>query len=370
VYCAALALAVAGLLAAACSPLELMVAARTRVPTPTPSVTAVLSVDTATPTLPPGLLSTPFFGKLLQPLLDRLYTATPTPTNTPTPTATVTPTRTPLPTFTFTPTKTPTPTPTPRPTLTPTATETPPVPRQSVLFPFNDADGQLVDWSYARITDVQWDQNGKVQRMSAFLSFQLQDRAIHRMTAQVLSKDMTFYYLNAQHDFGSGLQPVDLIIGGEWGTDVPLGSLSSSGSYFVEAVKLDPGASFDPYRLHVQAAQSYATREPDLQGGMFISDFANTLAALPDGLIVLAEHPVIIPDSSFWDIEYYLNYVPFMAARYYPWVELNPLGKVTGDSAYAQAMAQNLLHHGSLPASQGGGPALFSSAMLVMIPAK
>lgn len=367
---AAFGLAALVVLTTACSPLKLALDARTRVPSITPSVTAVRQVATSTPSIPPGLLSTPFFGRLIQPLLERLYTATPTPTQTPTPTASITPTRTPLPTFTPQPTLTPTPTNTPRPTLTLTPTETPPVPRVAGLFPFHDADGQTVDWSYTRITDVQWKPDGQVQRMSAFLSFQLQDRAIHRTNAQLLGKDMTFYYLNTQHDFGSGMKPVDLIIGGEWGHDVPVGSLSSSGAYFVEAIKLDPGASFDPYQVHVQANQTYADRQPDLQGGMFISDFADTLAGLPDDVIVVAEHPIVIPDSRFWDIEYYLNNVPFMAARYYPWIELNPLGKVTGISAYAQAMAQNILHRDPLPASQGGGPELFSSDTMVLIPAK
>ena len=206
------------------------------------------------PTLPAGPLSTPLFGPLVNPLLNKLYTPTATLTSTITltptltPTLTSTPTRTPLPTFTFTPTDTATATVTPRPSLTPTATETPIPARPATLFPVNDLDGKRINWGYERITELLWDQNRKPTNLSAFMAFQLLDRGIHRKTIQVLGKDLTVYYLNAQHEFDGQMRPVQVIIGGEWGKDVPTNAITSPSSFFIPALVLPPGSDLRPGR--------------------------------------------------------------------------------------------------------------------------
>ncbi|MDD5369587.1 MAG: hypothetical protein PHQ40_10905 [Anaerolineaceae bacterium] len=332
-----------------------------------------LPTDTATPTQPSptaagGFLTTPVFGPLVKPFIRALYTSTATATATDTSTPTSTATRTPLPTFTSPATATFTPSNTPRPTLTLTPSETPPPSRPARLFPFHDLDGAAVDWGYTRVTDLLRDKNGKVIKLSAFLSFQLLDRAIHRTTTPIQGKDLTVYYLNVQHDFNGKLLPVWLIIGGEWGKDVPIRALSSSGSYFIETLTLAPGAVFDPFNIHNQARKDYPRRIEPYKGEVFISDFEHTLQDLPDELIVVADHPILVPASSYPDIEYYFKNTPFLAARFQSLVALNELGKITSPSQYAQGLADTVMNHSALPNTVGS--LTYSSAVLVLIPGK
>jgi hypothetical protein len=236
------------------------------------------------------------------------------------------------------------------------------------LFPYRDLDGATVDWGYTRITDLLRDKNGKVIKLSAFLGFQLLDRAIHRTTVPIQGKDLTVYYLNTQHEFNGQVTPVWLIIGGEWGKDVPIRGLSSSGSYFIETLNLAPGADFDPFNIHYQALKDYPRRIEPYRSEAFISDFEHTLQGLPDELIVAADHPILIPASSYPDIEYYFKNTPFMAARFQSLVALNQLGKITGPSEYAQALADTVLNNAALPSPSGA--LTYSSAILVLIPGK
>lgn len=329
--------------------------------------------STLTPTATKaGFLSTPVFGPLVKPFIQALYTSTPTstptvtltPTNTATPTSTAT--RTPLPTFTYTFTPTFTTTPTVLPSLTPTASDTPAPERPARLFPFKDLDGQRVDWGYTRVTDIGYDKTGKLNKLSAFLAFQLIDRAVHNTTIQLLGKDLTVYYLNVQHDFNGKTTPVQLILGGEWGKDVPIRALTSSGSYFIEAITLAPGAVFDPFNMHNQSVKNYLNRKEPYQGGVFLTDFERSLATLPEDLILVADHPVIVPASSYPDIEYYFQNTPFMAARFQPLVSLNLLGKISGSSPYAQALAKTILNNATPPEQQ----LVYPNALLVLIPGK
>ena len=349
------------LLLPACSPAGGLLPAPALPATPSP-----------THTQPAGFLNTPVFGPLVGPLIQALNTPTATQTPTVTPTATNTPTltptatRTPLPTFTPTPSRTPTPTRTGRPTLTPTPTETPAPQRLARLFPVNDRDGVRIDWSYARITDLTRDKNGKILRLDAFLSFQLVDRAIHRATVQVLGKDLTVYYLNTQRDFDGKTRPVQLILGGEWGKDVPIQAISSPGSFFVEAQVFPPGKPFDAFNIHGQANKNYLDSKEPYQGGIPIAEFEKTLAGLPDELIVLADHIVLVPYTLFEDVEYFLANTPYLAARYAPLVSLDPLGKVTGPSPAAQDLANYLLHTAPL----GEGAVSFSSNTLILLTGK
>ena len=332
-----------------------------------PSFTPTPLPFTNTP--PAGFLATPLFGPLIGPAIRALNsrTPTPTPTQTNTPTATPTPTRTatrtPLPTFTATFTSTFTITPTPRPSITLLPTETSAPSRPARLFPFYDLDGTLVDWGYTRISDLSYDKNGKILRLSAFLSFQLLDRGIHRTTVRILDRDLTLYYLNTQHEFDGKVKPVMLILGGAWGMDVPTSAIPGIGSFFIEAITLKPGAPFDPYNIHNQSVKNYASKLEPYQGGVFFPDFERSLATLPDALILAADHPILMPASSNPDIEYYLKNTPFLAARFQPLVTLNPLGMVTGPSPYALSLADTLLKNAPPPEDL-----LFPSATLVLIP--
>jgi hypothetical protein len=319
-------------------------------------------------TLPGGELATPALGPLVNPLLQNLYTATPTQTPTVTPTPTATPTRTPLPTFTPRPTETLTPSKTPRPTLTPTATETPAPPRLAQLFPFKDLDGNVVDWSYARITDLLWDKDGHAVTLSAFLSVQLLDRGIHRETIQVLGKDLTVYYLNGQHEFNGQMRPLQVVIDGEWGKDVTLTNITSGGSFFIPAQALKPGEPFDSVNIHLQSVKNYPDKLETYQGGMLVSDFQALLAAQPDQLIVLVDGPVRVPPSSYTVIDYYFQQTPFMAARYWPLVAFNPLKQVVRPSDYAWALVDTIWKNQPLAEQGLPDPLTYAATNLVLVP--
>ncbi|HEX9106860.1 MAG TPA: hypothetical protein VF832_06525, partial [Longimicrobiales bacterium] len=257
---------------------------------------------------------------------------------------------------------------TPLPSLTPTPSETPIPLRPAVLFPKDDLDGTRITWGYERITSLIWDRQQRPLTLTAFLSFQLLDRGIHRETIQVLDRDLTVYYLNAQHEFDGRMRPVHLIIDGEWGRDVPLTGLQSSSSFFVPAQTLAAGAVFDPVNIHLQAAKNYADQLGSYQAGMPVGDFERLLAQSPDSLIVLADGPVRVPPSAYTDIDYYFRQTPFMAARYWNLVSLNPLKQVSGPSPYAWALVDHLFKGLQLPEEGLPDPLTYAASTLVLIP--
>ncbi len=326
------------------------------------------------PTIPPlpshpaGPLSTPALGPLVNPLLNQLYTATATSTATITLTPTVTSTHTALPTFTSTFTQTPTASNTPRPSITSTPSETPAPSRPAVLFPFKDLDGNTVDWSYTRVTNVLWDQKGVPVTLSAFVSFQLLDRGIHRETIQVLGRDLTVYYLNAQHEFFGQIYPFHITVSGQWGKDVPLANLSAGANYFVQAQALKAGEPFDPANIHGQSVKNYTDKLAPYQGGMQIVDFQRLLATLPDKVILLVDSPVRIPASSFPDVDYYFQKTPNLAADFWPMVKLDPLNKVSAPSDYAWALTDTLFHNKPLPETGLPDPLTDPGINIVFVP--
>ena len=129
----------------------------------------------------------------------------PTPVPSATPTDTPTVFRTSRPTITRTPTQTPTPTKSPTVTNTPTPSETPAPLAPANLFTFHDANGRIIDWSYARPSSYEKNEFGTPWLLSGFLAFQLMDRAIHHETISFDAQKLTIYYLNVQHQF-NGVQ--------------------------------------------------------------------------------------------------------------------------------------------------------------------
>jgi len=79
-----------------------------------------------------------------------------------------------------------------------TSTATPSqVPAQpAVLFPFEDVNGRMVDWSYIYVTRIETNQSNMVDNLWAFISFQLLDRAIHQRNFDFLGETITVYFLN------------------------------------------------------------------------------------------------------------------------------------------------------------------------------
>ncbi len=337
------------------------------------SATPTLSIFYPSSTVGPlGGLLDPVIAGLFTPTATSTFTLTPTasltpqPTRTRTPTRTLTPTasatRTRLPTSTATRTPTLTASSTSTPSLTPTATSTPAVVQPARLFPMRDRGGRLIDWSYTRISAVQMVDALTPESLQAFAAFQLMDRAIHSETIHLPAKDLTVYYLNAAHQFEGQLQPVKLILSGEWGEDISLAGLRSSGSFFVRTRLLKSNEGFDPFVIHRDAAAAPAGGNEKYQD-LFINSLEQTLARLPEDLIVLVEGPVLVSPDLYNDVEMYFRDAPYLAARFWPWVEVDSDGQVTGPSAISQDLADNLFH--STPLSDL--PDYFSSSLLVLL---
>jgi hypothetical protein len=236
-----------------------------------------------------------------------------------------------------------------------------------VLFPLKDLDGNTVDWSYARVSEVLWDSQGQPTTLSAFLAFQLLDRGVHRETIQVLGKDLTVYYLNAQHSFLGQVRPVHVAISGAWGKDVPLANLTAGAGYFVQAQALKPGQVFDPVNIHLQSVKNYADKLEPYQGGMLMTDFQAALAAQPDKVILLVDGPVRVPASMYTTVDYYFQKTPSLAALYWPLVALDPLKVVSGPSDYAWVLTKSIFKN--QPLSDTGLPETltYAGANIVLV---
>ncbi len=299
-------------------------------PKPPPSPTPTLSLM---PSLTATITSTPTVTD----------TATATPTSTETPTETPTVTNTFLPTVTPTFTATPTITLTPFPTETPTQTESPAPTRPAGLFTYHDAAGQLVNWSYAQMTNYTQDSHGKTKHLSAMLAFQLMDRGIHRETLQIMDRSVTVYYLNVQHDFGLGLRPMRLILGGMDGDNVPIGSIPAGGNAYIRIRMMSTRESLDPFGVRRDAALPYDLRiqhYPDVT----LKDFQVVLSGLPDALIVLADQSILVDPDSWHQVQNDMATIAYLAARYSPFIQLDNYNRVVGSSLLAQSLEAYFLH--------------------------
>jgi hypothetical protein len=262
-------------------------------------------------------------------------------TSTPIDTSTSTITVTPLPTVTPHPSLTPTATQTPLPSSTATPSETPAIPRLAQLWTKRDINDTLIDWSYSHITDIGWNKKGKVIHFSATLSFQLLDRAIHRQTIVVIGKPLTVYFLNVRRQVGKELQPARLIVGGAFGNDIPLGIIPAGGPSYVKFRLMTRREPFDPYIIHVNANQPYSLRSEEYPDTL-LTDLEQILAQLPDQVILLADQTIIIDPDSIQRFEYDLRTVPYLVARYYPWLLLDDYDLFTGPNQAAIEMADYL----------------------------
>jgi hypothetical protein len=256
-------------------------------------------------------------------------------------TASGTITVTPLSTVTRRPSLTATPTITPRPTSTATPTETPAILRPAQLWIKHDINDEVIDWGYSHITDIDWNQKGEVSRFSAMLSFRLMDRGIHRQTIVVLGKPLTIYYLNVQRQVGEKLQNTRLIVGGAFGEDIPLGIIPAGGPSYVKLRLMNRFEPFDPYITHRDANLPYATRTENYPDTL-LTDLEQVLAHLPEQVILLADQDIIVDPDSIQRFEYDIRTVPYLIARYYPWLLLDDYDRFTGPNQAALEMADNL----------------------------
>lgn len=293
-------------------------------------------------------------------------TITPTPTQTLTPTITHTPTptqtTTPANTITPRPSNTPTITLTPFPTLTPTPTPTQPEPRPAILFPFTDVNERTVDWSYFHVTRIGFNRLDEVNDLWAFMSFQLLDRGIHQRNFIFLDETITVYYLNVAHDFNGELLPMQLVIGGTPGENVPIEDIPAGGTAYAQVQVRESWQNFDPYIIHRDANRDYELRESDYPL-LFIKDLQALLPTLPDEIILLADHPILFPRDDWPQVKLDMERVAFLAARYQPFFEFDDLDRLVDQSDFAYDLRDYLLLNDEMPESYYA----YSSKTLIII---
>ncbi len=289
------------------------------------------------------------------------------------PTDTLTPsiTRSPTPTFTTTPAFTIT----MRPSQTPTVTNTPyrtlsatpspsPIPEQpAVLFDYEDIFGSPVNWSYHYVTEIGYDPlKMKVNHLSAWMAFQLLDRGIHQRNFYFLGEPITVYYLNVAHEFNGQHQPMQLVLGGTPGENIPIQQIPAGGTAYLQVRFMDASEKFSPQVMFREANLSFDAREED-SPFIFIKDLQAILPTLPDEVILLANHPVLVPQGSWPRIKLDMQRVSYFAARYQPFFELDAHDRIVDQSDFAYYLQDYLLEDKSIPSGLYG----FSSQTLVIV---
>ncbi|MEA3327284.1 MAG: hypothetical protein U9R53_08245 [Chloroflexota bacterium] len=287
-------------------------------------------------------------------------TASPTLTETFTPTITLTTTL--ANTITPRPSSTSTITPTSYRTLTPTATPSQVPAQPAVLFPYKDTNGRMVDWSYIYVTRLGSNQFNVIDDLWAFISFQLLDRAIHQRNFNFLGETITVYFLNVAHDFNGELLPMQLVLGGTLGADVPIEDIPAGGSSYLQVGIRTSSDSFDPYLIHRYANSDYETRE-SAYPLLYLEEFKELLPTLPDEIILLAEHPILFPHNDWPQIKLDMQRVNYLAARYQPFFEFDVYDRLVDQSDFAYALRDHIFRQDLIPLGIYG----FSSQTLIII---
>lgn len=289
------------------------------------------------------------------------------PTQLPTASITPTPSQTPtqLPTVTMTPTATATATETPVPTATNTATPTPIPTRLASLFPLTAGGQQTVDFGYHYITRQDNREDGSLRNLSAMLSFQLMDRGIHSETVKILGEDVTVYYLRVRHVFDQSNLEVKLVLTGIYGQNVPIAGLPADGSSYISLRTQRSDQPFEPWKLHQDWSLPLDQRAP-LFETIRLPDFETTLRNLPEQVIVLADHPIILDPDGWTQIYIDMDRVSASAARFQPFFNFNEFDQMTGQSTPANVLRDYLTNDTDIPSNQYNRM-VFAADFLVII---
>lgn len=294
------------------------------------------------------------------PTITLTATRTPSPTNT----LTFTPTHTTTPAFTITspPTNTPTITPTPLRTLSPTPTPSLAPLQPAVLFPLQDNFGRTIDWSYFHVTQIGYDFQDQVNDLWAFMAFQLLDRGIHQRNFTFFGETVTVYYLNVAHQFDDVLLPMQLVLGGTPGRNVPIEVIPAGGTAYIQVAVRDGSTYFSPRSTHRDANSAFEDRN-EAYPLLFLKDLQALLPDLPDEVILLANHPILVPRNQWPQVKLDMERVSYLAARYQPFFELDPYDRIVDQSAFAYALRDHILEDAEIPI----GIYAYSSRNLVII---
>lgn len=291
-------------------------------------------------------------------------TITPTETLSPTITRTPTPTQTTTPVNTITPhpSATPTVTLTPYNTLSPTSTASAVPARPAALFPYEDANGNTVDWSYIHVTQIGTNHLEEVNALWAFIAFQLLDRAIYHRNMEFLGESITVYYLNVAHEFDGEMVTMQLVLGGTPGKDVAIENIPAGGTAYIQMQIRESWESFEPYVTHRDAnrAYEYSSESYPL---VFLKDLRALLPTLPDEIILLADHPILFPQDDWPQIKLDMQRVSYLAARYQPFFRLDEYDRLVDQSDFAYALRDYILNGWDMPL----GLYAYSSQTLIII---
>lgn len=297
------------------------------------------------------------------------YTGRPTahptrnPTNTITPTATETPT--PVPTATLTPSPTATSLPTSVPTATGTFTPTPIPTRLAELFPLKAGGITTVDWSYAYLTRNEKRDDGSQLNLSAMVAFRLLDRGIHSETVKIRGEVTTVYYLRVQHDFAGASKEVKLILTGIFGDNIALEAIPADGSSYIFYRSQKSDLPFQPANIVQDWALPSEQRASFFQS-IRLQDFQKYLVDLPEKVILLADHPVILQMDSWQQTAIDMDRISASAARMNPLFTINRYNQMISQSPLATIWQNQLLNNSAVPASWEGSLS-YSANYLVFI---
>jgi len=292
------------------------------------------------------------------PTASATHTRTPTETRTPTPTQTTTPANT----ITSQPSHTPTITTTPYRTLSPTLSPTEILARPAVLFPYEDINGKRVDWSYIHVTQIGFNRLDEVNDLWAFMAFQLLDCTIYQRNFKFLGETITIYYLNVAHEFDGEMMQMQLVLGGTSGASVAIEDIPAGGTAYIQVQVRNSREDFSPYVTHRDANRAYEHRE-DSYPLLFLKDLQAMLPELPDEIILLADHPILIPPDNWPQIKLDMQRVSYLAARYHPFFEIDAYDRLSDQSDFAYALRDHILRGWKMPE----GHYAYSSQTLIII---
>jgi len=201
-----------------------------------------------------------------------------------------------------------------------------------------------------------------VNHLWAFFAFKLLDRGIHQRNITFLGDTITVYYLNVAHSFDGALLPMQLVLGGTNDESVPINVIPAGGTAYIQVSIRSASTQFNPRITHLEANRAFDTRD-DSYPLLFIEDLQALLPTLPDELILLANHPILIPRDNWRQVEFDMERVSYLAARYQPFFDIDVYYRITDQSAFAYALRDYLLDGAEMPP----GDYAFSSHNLVII---
>jgi hypothetical protein len=155
---------------------------------------------------------------------------------------------------------------------------------------------------------------------------------------------------------------MQLVLGGTAGENVPLEVIPAGGTAYIQVAVQDGSRYFSPRIVHREANAAFDERD-EAYPFLFLKDFQALLADLPDEIILLANHPILIPRNNWPQVKLDMERVSFLAARYQPFFELDPFDRIVDQSPFAYALRDHILDGAEIPT----GIYAYSSRNLVIV---